>query len=138
MGNLGRDPEIRSTQDGTRIANMSLATSEHWRDKNSGERKEKTEWHNIVVFQNQDRGLVTQVIEPYLKKGDTVHIEGKLQTRKWEKDGVNHYSTEIVVNGFAGTVTLCGGKRDASKASSPGNGATDANEEADLDSDIPF
>ena len=103
IGNLGRDPEIRRTQDGRAIANFSIATSESWRDKNTGERKEKTEWHRIVCF---SEGL-NRVIEQYVKKGTKVYVEGQLQTRKWQdQSGVEKYSTEVVLQGFNGTLTL--------------------------------
>src|SRR6266478_1928253 len=93
IGNLGRDPEIRSTQNGTRIANLSLATSESWRDKNSGERKERTEWHRVVIFDDK----LVEVVEKYLKKGAKIYVEGALQTRKWtDQSGAEKYSTEIV------------------------------------------
>ncbi len=109
IGNLGRDPEIRRTQDGRPIANFSIATSESWRDKNSGERKEKTEWHRIVCF---NEGLC-KVIENYVKKGSKVYVEGQLQTRKWtDKDGVEKYSTEVVLQGFNGTLTMLDGRGD--------------------------
>ena len=103
IGNLGQDPEIRRTQDGRPIANFSVATSESWRDKNSGERKEKTEWHRVVCF---NEGLC-KVIENYVKKGSKVYIEGQLQTRKWQdQQGVDKYSTEVVLQGFNGTLTM--------------------------------
>ena len=102
IGNLGRDPEIRTTQDGTKVANLSLATSENWRDKTSGERREKTEWHRVVVFNDR----LVDVIEKYLKKGATIYIEGALQTRKWEKDGVERYSTEVVLQKFRGELQM--------------------------------
>jgi single-strand DNA-binding protein len=103
IGNLGRDPEIRRTQDGRPIANLSVATSETWRDKNSGERKEKTEWHRVVIF---SEGLC-KVAEQYLKKGMKVYLEGQLQTRKYtDKDGVEKYSTEVVLQGFNSTLTM--------------------------------
>ena len=108
VGNLGRDPEIRFAQNGNKIANFSIATSESWRDKSSGERKEKTEWHRIVVF---TEGLAN-IVEKYLKKGSKVYIEGALQTRKWEKDGVERYSTEIVLQGFNSTLTMLDGRSD--------------------------
>ena len=111
VGNVGKDPEIRHTQDGKAIANFSLATTESWRDKSTGERKDKTEWHRIVSF---NEGL-NKVIEQYVKKGSQVYIEGQLQTRKWtDKDGVEKYSTEIVLQAFNGTLTLLGGKPDSS------------------------
>lgn len=107
VGNLGADPEIRRTQDGRPIANLSVATSETWRDKNSGERKEKTEWHRVVIF---NEGLC-KVAEQYLKKGAKVYIEGALQTRKWQdKDGKDKYSTEVVLQGFNSTLTMLDGR----------------------------
>ena len=107
VGNLGKDPEIRRTQDGRPIANLSIATSETWRDKNSGERKEKTEWHRVVIF---NEGLC-KVAEQYLKKGAKVYIEGALQTRKWtDQAGVEKYSTEVVLQGFNSTLTMLDGR----------------------------
>ena len=106
IGNLGADPEIRRTQDGRPIANLRIATSESWRDKNSGERKEKTEWHSVVIF---NEGLC-KVAEQYLKKGSTVYVEGQLQTRKWQdQNGQDRYSTEIVIQGLGGTLTMLDG-----------------------------
>src|SRR5687767_8127244 len=103
VGNLGRDPEIRRTQDGRPIANLSVATSESWRDKNTGERKEKTEWHRVVIF---NEGLC-KVVEQYLKKGAKVYLEGQLQTRKWtDKDNIERYSTEVVLQGFNSQLTM--------------------------------
>jgi single-strand DNA-binding protein len=103
VGNLGRDPEIRRTQDGRPIANLSVATSESWRDKATGERKEKTEWHRVVIF---NEGLC-RVAEQYLKKGMKVYLEGQLQTRKYtDKDGVEKYSTEVVLQGFNSVLTM--------------------------------
>jgi single-strand DNA-binding protein len=107
IGNLGKDPEIRRTQDGRPIANLSIATSETWRDKNTGERKEKTEWHRVVIF---NEGLC-KVAEQYLKKGAKVYIEGALQTRKWtDQSGVEKYSTEVVLQGFNSTLTMLDGR----------------------------
>ena len=103
VGNLGRDPEIRRTQDGRPIANLSVATSESWRDKNTGERKEKTEWHRVVIF---NEGLC-KIVEQYLKKGSKIYLEGQLQTRKYtDKDGVEKYSTEVVLQGFNSSLTM--------------------------------
>src|ERR1044072_7443678 len=105
IGNLGADPEIRRTQDGKPIANLRLATSESWRDKNTGERKEKTEWHRVVIFND---GL-TKIAEQYLKKGSKVYVEGQLQTRKWtDKDGHEKYSTEIVLQAFDAKLVMLG------------------------------
>ena len=110
VGNLGKDPEIRRTQDGRPVANLSVATSESWRDKASGERKEKTEWHRVVVF---NEGLCN-VIERYLKKGAKVYLEGALQTRKWQdKDGQDRYSTEVVLQGFNSVLTMLDGRAGA-------------------------
>ena len=109
VGNLVADPEIRRTQDGRPIANLSIATSESWRDRNSGERKEKTEWHTVVIF---NEGLC-KVAEQYLKKGSTVYVEGQLQTRKWQdQNGNDRYSTEVVLQGFNSTLTMLGGRGD--------------------------
>jgi len=106
VGNLGKDPEIRTTPSGDKIANLTVATSESWRDKASGERKEKTEWHRVVVFNDN----LTKVCENYLKKGSTVYLEGKLQTRKWtDQSGVEKYSTEVVLDRFGGVLTMLGG-----------------------------
>src|SRR5215470_7353658 len=103
VGNLGKDPEIRRTQDGRPIANLRIATSETWRDKATGERREKTEWHSVVVF---NEGLC-RVVEQYLKKGAKVYIEGSLQTRKWQgQDGQDRYSTEVVLQGFNSVLTM--------------------------------
>jgi single-strand DNA-binding protein len=103
VGNLGKDPEVRRTQDGKPIVQLSVATSENWRDKNTGERKEKTEWHRVVIF---SEGLA-KVAEQYLKKGSKVYLEGALQTRKWtDKDGIEKYSTEVVLQGFNSNLTM--------------------------------
>src|SRR5205814_4717083 len=107
IGNLGADPEIRRTQDGRPIANLRIATSESWRDKATGERKEKTEWHRVVIF---NEGLC-KVVEQYLKKGSKVYIEGQLQTRKWtDQSGVEKYSTEVVLQNFNSTLTMLDGR----------------------------
>jgi single-strand DNA-binding protein len=108
VGNLGKDPEIRRTQDGRPIANLSLATSETWRDKQTGERKEKTEWHRVVVFNEN----LAKVVEQYVKKGAKLYIEGQLQTRKWQdQQGNDRYSTEVVLQGFNGTLTMLDGRQ---------------------------
>ena len=109
VGNLGRDPEVRSTQDGNKIVNLSLATSDRWKDKNSGEQRERTEWHRVVIF-NENLG---RIAEQYLRKGSTCYIEGQLQTRKWtDQQGVEKYTTEIVLQRFRGELTLLGGRTD--------------------------
>src|ERR1700761_7801600 len=118
VGNLGKDPEIRRTQDGRQIANLSVATSENWRDKNTGERKEKTEWHRVVIF---SEGLC-RVAEQYLKKGSKVYLEGQLQTRKWtDKDNIERYSTEVVLQGFNSALTMLDGR----SGGGAGSGADD-------------
>ncbi len=110
VGNLGADPEIRRTQDGRPIANFSVATSENWRDKNTGERRERTEWHRVVVF---NEGLC-KVIESYLRKGSKVYLEGALQTRKWQdQSGVDKYTTEVVLQGFNSTLTMLDSRADS-------------------------
>src|SRR5512132_2649261 len=107
VGNLGADPEIRRTQDGRPIANLRIATSESWRDKGTGERKEKTEWHRVVIFSEP----LCKIVEQYLKKGAKVYIEGALQTRKWtDQAGVEKYSTEVVLQGFNSTLTMLDGR----------------------------
>ncbi|HUB94678.1 MAG TPA: single-stranded DNA-binding protein [Stellaceae bacterium] len=152
VGNLGRDPEIRSTQGGQRVANFSLATSETWRDRTSGERKERTEWHRIVVFNDR----LVDVIEKYVKKGSKLYIEGALQTRKWtDNSGQERYSTEVVLQNFRGELTMLDGGRgqgggtmaepDAGydDAPMPGPAASSSRSErrqpaGDLDDEIPF
>jgi len=107
IGNLGADPEIRRTQDGRPICNLNVATSESWRDKNTGERREKTEWHRVVIFSEQ----LCKVAEQYLRKGAKVYLEGALQTRKWQdKDGQDRYSTEVVLQGFNAQMTMLDGR----------------------------
>ncbi|MCI9865572.1 single-stranded DNA-binding protein [Rhizobium skierniewicense] len=118
LGNVGADPEIRRTQDGRPIANLRIATSESWRDRNSGERKEKTEWHTVVVF---NEGLC-KVIEQYVKKGAKLYIEGALQTRKWQdQTGNDRYSTEIVLQGFNSTLTMLDGRGEGGGGSRGGD-----------------
>jgi single-strand DNA-binding protein len=152
VGNLGKDPEIRRTQDGRPIANLSLATSESWRDKATGERKEKTEWHRVVIF---NEGLC-KVAEQYLKKGAKVYIEGQLQTRKWtDQAGVEKYSTEVVLQGFNSNLTMLDGRGGGASggggfSDEPSNdfgspaprravaAAGGGGRNADMDDDIPF
>jgi len=153
VGNLGADPEIRRTQDGRPIANFSVATSENWRDKNTGERRERTEWHRVVVF---NEGLC-KVIENYLRKGSKVYLEGALQTRKWQdQSGVDKYTTEVVLQGFNSTLTMLdsraegsgggysqgggndysGGSQDQSQGGS--GSAPKGGQGGGMDDDIPF
>ncbi len=117
VGNLGRDPEIRSTQDGTRVANLALATSESWRDRVSGERKERTEWHRVVIFNER----LVEIAEKYLRKGSKIYVEGALQTRKWtDQQGQERYSTEIVLQRFRGELTMLDGARGGGGAAEGG------------------
>ncbi|MGH7014002.1 MAG: single-stranded DNA-binding protein [Stellaceae bacterium] len=147
IGNLGRDPDIRSTNDGTRVANMSVATSESWRDKATGERKERTEWHRVVVFNDR----LVEIIEKYLKKGSKVYLEGALQTRKWtDQSGQEKYTTEVVLQKFRGELTMLDGARsgegggafaDAADAAAPaaaGRSRSKAAASSELDDEIPF
>jgi len=119
LGNLGRDPEVRTAQDGSKIVNLNIATSESWKDRNSGERKEKTEWHRVVIFNPN----LADIAERYLKKGSSVYIEGALQTRKWtDKDGAEKYSTEVVIGRFKGELTLLGGREGGGGGGGYGGG----------------
>jgi len=109
VGNLGKDPEVRSAQNGSKIVNFNLATSETWNDKTSGERKEKTEWHRIVVFNDR----IAEVAEKYLKKGQKVYVEGSLQTRKWtDQQGQEKFTTEVVIDRFRGELTMLSGRNE--------------------------
>lgn len=139
VGNLGADPEIRRTQDGRPIANLSVATSESWRDKSTGERREKTEWHKVVIY---SEGLC-KIAENYLRKGSKVYIEGQLQTRKWQdKDGNDRYTTEVVLQGFNSALTMLDGRSDGPETQSSLAPSKPAQSEfgggSDLDSEIPF
>jgi single-strand DNA-binding protein len=150
VGNLGADPEIRHTQDGRPIANLRVATSESWRDKASGERRERTEWHRVVIF---SEGLA-KIAEQYLKKGSKVYLEGALQTRKWtDQSGAERYSTEVVLQGFNAALTMLDGKqRDEGQqsgggdfgrsgpfgGSSGGKGGGGGSFDKELDDEIPF
>lgn len=151
IGNLGKDPEIRHTQDGRAIANLSIATSESWTDKQSGEKREKVEWHKVVCFNEN----LSTIIEKYLKKGSKVYIEGKLQTRKWtDKDKVDRYSTEIVMQGFDGKLVMLSSKENGASRSddrgdsnygqgdtakpSHAQGANSSMKRGDMDDEIPF
>jgi|EP00873_Tetraselmis_striata_P030490 single-strand DNA-binding protein len=148
VGNLGADPEVRSLPNGNPVVNLRIATSERWRDRNSGEPREKTEWHRVVIF---SEGLA-KVAQNYLKKGSKVYIEGQLQTRKWEKDGQDQYTTEIVLQGFNSTLTMLdgrgegggdrdsggygGGSRQVENRGRPSSAP--AFEPGGMDDDIPF
>ena len=130
IGNLGADPEIRRTHDGKPIANLRIATSESWRDKSTGERKEKTEWHTVVIFSEP----ICKVAEQYLRKGSKVYVEGSLQTRKWtDKDGKDRYSTEVVIQAFGGALTMLDGKSDNAPPSRVAGKGDDMNGDS-----IPF
>lgn len=119
IGNLGRDPEVRSFQNGGKVCNLRIATSENWKDRNTGERREKTEWHSVAIFQE---GLV-RIAEQYLRKGSKVYIEGQLQTRKWQdQSGADRYSTEVVLQGYGGTLTMLDGRGEGGGAGGGGGG----------------
>ena len=145
LGNLGRDPDIRSMQSGSKMASFSLATSKRWKDRNTQEQKEKTSWHNIVVFGD---GLV-DIVEKYVKKGSKIYIEGELQTRKWQdQDGNDKYTTEVVLQGFNSNLTLLDSRgssqslenttENSSKNNLEQNIESDTNDSSDADDDIPF
>jgi len=150
IGNLGRDPEVRSFQNGGKVCNLRIATSERWRDKNSGENREKTEWHSVSIF---SEGLV-RVCEQYLKKGSKVFVEGQLQTRKWQdQSGNDRYSTEVVLQGYSGTLTMLDGRDgggdygnkfgQSNQGGGSQGGGYDSNPQggighSDLDDEIPF
>ncbi len=148
VGNLGRDPEVRHSQAGAKIVNFSLATSESWKDKNTGERREKTEWHRVVIFNEHLAGIA----ENYLRKGSKVYIEGQLQTRDYEKDGIKRYSTEVVLQPYRSELTMLdtrgGGNGDYAPAgesdyAAGANGGAPAgggggSPGGDLDDEIPF
>ena len=125
--NVGNDPEIRTFGNGGKVANLSIATSESWRDKSSGERKEKTEWHRVAIFSD---GLVG-VVERYVKKGSKLYIEGKLQTRKWQdRDGNDKYTTEVVIQGFGGTLTLLDSRNGGGSGGGYGGGGGGYNQDS--------
>lgn len=142
VGNLGRDPESRALGSGEKVVNLNLATSETWRDKQSGERQDRTEWHRVVIF-NQH---LAEVAEKYLRKGSKVYLEGQLQTRKWtDQSGAEKYSTEIVLTKFKGELTLLdgrsgdtGGASDSGRGGDTFGGGNTGYSGGDLDSDIPF
>ena len=136
IGNLGKDPEIRATQLGSEIANLTVATAESWKDKTTGEKKEKTEWHRVVIF----NANLVNVCKNYLKKGSKIYLEGQLQTRKWtDKDGAEKYSTEVVLQNYGGTIIMLDGKKESSEMSAIKNEAKKQfGGKAELDDEIPF
>ena len=138
VGNLGADPEVRTSASGDKVANLRIATSEAWKDRSSGERKERTEWHRVVIFNEH----LVKVAEEYCRKGTTVYVEGALQTRKWtDNAGVEKYSTEIVLQKFRGELNLVGGKREGGDSDETPRGGSAGKREtfsADLDDEIPF
>ncbi|GAB5469759.1 MAG: hypothetical protein Kilf2KO_27890 [Rhodospirillales bacterium] len=148
VGNLGRDPEVRSLQNGGRVANLSVATSESWKDRNSGERREKTEWHRVVVFNEN----IVKVCENYLKKGAKIYIEGQIETRKWQdQSGQERYSTEVVLRPYRGELTMLDSRSGGGMGQGGGSGFDDrggggfddraggpAGGPEPLDDDIPF
>lgn len=135
IGRLGNEPDIRTTQSGDKVANLSIATSERWKDKNTGENKEKTEWHKVTAW-----GGVVNVIDQYCRKGSQIYVEGALETRKWQdKDGRDNYTTEIVVKGFNGKLILLDSKEQSPAVSNDNGGGAQHNApQDDFDSEIPF
>ena len=141
IGRLGADPEIKQMVNGKNVARLSVATSQSWKDKSSGERKEKTEWHKVVIF---NEGLVN-IVQQYLKKGANIYIEGQLSTRKWkdEKSGQDKYSTEIVLQGYNSSLTMLGGKNNSNNTNESTQASSLPNDQmsqdnSDLDDEIPF
>ena len=145
VGNLGRDPEVRSFQNGGRVANFSLATTERWRDRQTNEQREKTEWHRVAIFNEN----LVEIAEKYLRKGSQVYLEGALRTRKWtDQSGQERYTTEVVLQGFRGQMTMLGARGDGGgfageagddQGAPPGAGApAPAGPKDDFDDDIPF
>ncbi len=152
IGNLGRDPEVRSTQDGMKIVNLSLATSENWKDRNSGERRERTEWHRVVIFNEN----LARVAEQYLRKGSKIYVEGQLQTRKWtDQNGQDRYTTEVVLQRYRGELTMLDGRGEGGGGGGYGGGGFNQDQgygggggmgggaepvggPSDLDDEIPF
>lgn len=135
LGNLGQDPEVRHNQNGGKIVNLSVATSENWKDKATGERKDKTEWHRVVIFNPN----LADVAEKYLKKGSKVYLEGQLQTRKWtDSSGSDKYSTEVVLQNFKGELVMLDGKPDCADNVQSKNDSWDNPPAPDFSDDIPF
>ncbi len=138
VGNLGKDPEVRRMTSGEPVVNLSIATSESWKDKSSGERKEKTEWHRVVIFNKN----LADVAEKYLRKGSKVYLEGALQTRKWtDKDGAEKYSTEVVLQNFRGELTMLDGKGEGGGSGGDRSGAGESPasfQRDEMDDEIPF
>ena len=139
VGNLGRDPEVRTFPNGGKVVNLSIATSESWTDKASGDRKERTEWHRVAITNEN----LAKIAEQYLRKGSTVYIEGQLETRKWtDQSGAEKYTTEIVLRPFRGELTLLGGKSDGQRDDGQSQGGqgygAGGNARPDLDDEIPF
>ena len=144
VGNLGRDPEVRAMQNGDKIVQLSIATSDRWKDKNSGEQRERTEWHRVVIFND----ALGKIAEQYLKKGSTVYLEGQLQTRKWtdQQSGQEKYTTEVVLQRYKGELTLLGSRSENQISSDQQNDQIDQSNQvsmsddiaSDLDDEIPF
>ena len=144
VGNLGRDPEVRAMQNGDKIIQLSVATSDRWKDKNSGEQRERTEWHRVVIFND----ALGKIAEQYLKKGSTVYLEGQLQTRKWtdQQSGQEKYTTEVVLQRYRGELTLLGSRSDNQTSNDQQNTEIDQSNQlsmsddiaSDMDDEIPF
>lgn len=140
IGNLGADPEVRNFPNGGKVCNLRIATSENWKDKATGERRERTEWHSVAIFSEP----LIRVVEQYLRKGSSVYIEGKLQTRKWQdQSGNDRYSTEVVLQGFDGKLVMLGGRGDGDRGGPRGQdqgppGGFDSGPAGGMDDEIPF
>jgi single-strand DNA-binding protein len=135
VGNLGRDPEIRNTQDGTKIASFSIATSENWKDKQTGERKDRTEWHRIAIFNER----LAELAEKYLRKGSKVYVEGSLQTRKWtDTNNIERYTTEVVISRFRGELTMLDGRNSGGDNAMDDQSGSLPNHFDELNDDVPF
>lgn len=135
IGNLGKDPEIRNTQDGTKIASFSVATSENWKDKQTGERKDRTEWHRVAIFNER----LAEIAEKYLRKGSKVYVEGSLQTRKWtDTNNVERYTTEVVISRFRGELTMLDGRNGGDGAIDDSGMASLPSHFDELNDEVPF
>ncbi|MCG8625468.1 MAG: single-stranded DNA-binding protein [Proteobacteria bacterium] len=154
IGRLGADPDVRTMNNGGKVVNLSVATSESWKDKNTGEKRERTEWHRVVVFGSAQSEGLAGVVEKYLRKGDQVYLEGQLQTRKWQdKDGKDRYTTEVTLQPTRGQLVMLGGKRDGASSGGDSGGSGGGSDAAgsgdtppppptptgnDLNDDVPF
>lgn len=145
LGNVGKDPEIKSLQNGNKVANFSIATSERWRDKNTGEQKEKTDWHAVVIFSHGNSDGLVGIVDKYVRKGSKILVQGALKTRQWEdQSGQKRYTTEVVLSGFDAKLVLLSGKGDGERSRDDGSGSRDDQTSSrskmreEMDDEIPF